>query len=350
MSDMLAKARVSFLAVAAALIVASSGAAARDTFVIGSWHGTAYPKYGDRFTHCSMNGRYVSGTYLMFRITRAGVFQIGLFKRSWSMRAGTRYTLSLSVDNGPAYIGTAVATSRYGVWMPLPSRRWMMQRLRWGRVLRIRSGRANLAYKLTGTALALKRLVHCVRSEIAVEAGRPRPIFNARINNPARAGRATASRSRTHLRLKATTLVANLFNKAGLSHFELLDPDAKPPSMKSYDVVWKGPGLIGGMRIVARGTRSDAQKIGAGLIAQDALICKGNFTSGIKSDRSAKAIGAVRLFTACQAAKSWNALYSILPMPKGGFVMIVQLASGGLNRLQDADERMFNALPAVLEK
>lgn len=191
-----------------------------------------------------------------------------------------------------------------------------------------------------------------------MESGRPRPAFVPRPHKPATAaaGRgagksgATGRAARADLRLKATTLVANLFNKAGLRNFELVDPDEKPRTMKDYDVVWKGPDLIGGMRIVGRGTRKDAQTLGAALIAQDALICKGQFSSGIKSDRSAKAIDAVRLFTACRTARSWNALYSILPQPKGGFVMIVQLASGGLDRLQDVDERMFNALPAVLKK
>jgi len=352
MSDLAATVRLSLTGALVAVILAPGQAAARETFQIGAWHGTAYPKYGDRFTHCSMNAPYRSGTYLMFRITRGGAFQMGLFKKGWSVRQGARYTLSLAVDHGPAYVGTAIATSSNGVWMRLPSRDWMLQRLRWGRTLRISSGRTNLAYRLTGTAVALQRLLHCVKSELAVEAGRPRPAFVARVRNPAgsNAGARSGTKSVAHMRLKATTLVANLFNKAGLSHFELVDPDAKPPSMKNYDVVWKGPGLLGGLRMVDRGTRTDAQKIGAALIAQDALVCKGQFSSGIKSDRSEKSAGAVRLFTACQTAKSWHALYSIHPRPKGGFVMIVQIARGALGRLREADERVFNALPAVLQK
>jgi hypothetical protein len=349
MTGMPARIHIALLSGLTAVLLTTGHAAARDSFRFGAWQGSAYPAYGDRFRHCTMSARYRGGSYLMFRITRLGGLQVGLLKPRWSMTRGSRFSMVVSVDGGPDYVGTAVATTHNGVWMRLPSRQWMMQRLRWGHVLRLNASGTTYSYRLTGTALAPQRLMHCVRSELAVEAGRPRPAFAARMPNPA-GSRAAAGGTSSRMRLKATTLVANLLNKAGLKDFELVDPDAKPAGMKDYDVVWKGPGVIGGLRIVGRGTQTDAQKLGAALIARDGLACKGKFSSGIKSDRSAKASGAVRLFSVCQTEKSWNALYSIQPLSKGGFVLIVQLALGDLGRLQDADERVFNALPAVLEK
>jgi len=339
----------------AALLLASGPAGAGDSFQLGAWHGRAYTRGGNIFNHCTMSASYQDGHALYFRITRTGGLQMGIYERSWSMTRGSTFPVSFTIDDGQAHRGTAIVTTRTGVWIILPDTRTMLERLRWGRVLRIYTTGTTFSYKLAGTAVALRRLLHCVESEIAVETGRPRPAFVARPNTATKtaagtgAGRGGRS-ARTELRLKATTMMANLFNKAGLKDFELVDPDEKPSSMKDYDVVWKGPGVIGGMRIVGQGTRTDVQKVGASLIAQEALVCKGQFRSGIKSDRSAKAIGAVRLFTACDAPTGWNALYSILPLPKRGFVMIAQYAQGGLARLQDVDERMFGALPDVIEK
>jgi len=339
----------------AAMLAASGPAAAGDSFQFGGWNGRAYTQGGNIFRHCTMKARYQGGNYLYFRITRTGGLQLGMFERAWSLTRGSTFGVSIAVDGGPAYHGTAYASNEQGVWIRLPDTRTMLERLRWGSVLRVYASGTTYTYKLTGTAVALRRLLHCVESEIAVETGRPRPAFVARPNattkTAAGTGAGTVGRSaRAEIRLKATTMMANLFNKAGLKDFELVDPDEKPASMKGYDVVWKGPGVVGGMRIVGQGTRTDVQKVGASLIAQEALVCKGQFRSGIKSDRSAKAIGAVRLFTACDAPTGWNALYSILPLPKRGFVLIAQYAQGGLARLQDVDERMFGALPAVIEK
>jgi hypothetical protein len=336
-------------ALVALLLVVATDVCARDQFVSGNWRGAAYPKQGGRFTHCVMHASYVSGTYLMFRIDRNGNLAMGLANVSWSLTPGARYALTYSIDYGPKHTGTAVAQTKHGVWIKLPSTRWMLNRLRVGKGLRIRSVGTSFAFRLTGTYVALERLFECTKTELALERGYNRnPFVGTRSRNPFAS---TKSENAAELaRLKATTIIANLFNRAGLSQFTILAPDKKPPALANYDVVWKGPGIIGGLRIVGPESGLPADKITALLITQDAGACKGRFTSGIKADKGENAEGSVRFFTACAAATSWRSLYSVYPMSKGGFVIIGQVAQAKNQQLQTIDDRMFESLPAVLRE
>lgn len=333
------------------VLLAAYSVEARDRFRSGQWDGGSYGHQSGRFTHCAMSAQYRGGTLLAFILTRSGGLQIGLINRSWSLTPGQTYTAVYAIDQAPARTVGAIVKSAQAVWFPVPSTRSMLNQLRRGRGLRLNVAGSRYGFRLTGTAIGLQRLLYCVKSELARERGVSLPPFGTPVRraNATRGGKMSAARA--ELRLRATTMVANMINRAGLRDARILTPEQAPKRMRGYDVVWRAPGVLGGLQIIPPKKHLTAERLTAALLASDAAACKGSFKSGIKTDALSKSSRTVRLFTDCQGLESWRSLYSIMPIPKGGgFVMVGQFAEAATEKLEETDRKIVEALPAVLQR
>lgn len=335
--------------IALCAVVAAGSADARGNFRAGGWTGLAVTDSSGRFSGCAMSARYRSGILLAFAIGREGRFRIALTNRNWNLQPGTTYATTLVVDRGALKRVAARAASRSIVRIYLPGTTSMVRQLQRGNRLLMNVGGTQYTFRLTGTAVGLQRLLYCVRYELALERGVRLPPFGTPVRraNATRGGKMSAARA--ELRLRATTMVANMINRAGLRNTRILAPEEAPKRMRGYDVVWRGPGVLGGLQIIPPTKHMTAERLTAALMASDAASCKGAFKSGLKTDALTKSSRAVRLFTDCRGLESWRSLYSILPIPKGGgYIMVGQFAEAATDTLEETDRRIVEALPAVL--
>lgn len=338
----------------AATVIAGT-AAASDSFQSDGWVGHAVRNEFARFESCRMYKPFASGLTLYIRLSRAGDVRIGIGDPFRPMMPATVHPTEYAIDGGfvDRATGTVRSSRTFRFAVPRERADIFLMRLRTGRTLRIRFDSRDYTFALTGVSLAVPRLRHCARAELARERGVRPPRFGKPPPAVARTRPAKRKRSatrRANLRLKATTMVANMINQSGLRNYRILDLDRVPKSLRHYDVVWRGPDVIGGLRFVTARRGLTATRLTAALLAGDAAACKGTFKSGLKSNNPAKSPQAVRAFTQCEGPDGWRALYSILPRPKGGFVLVRQVSIGRPEQLEDADRKIVEALPAVLSR
>src|SRR5262249_24089191 len=132
----------------------------------------------------------------------------------------------------------------------LPPSLTLFNQLKWGQVFRVYGQGVSFAFNLTGTAAALSKLADCVHARV----GGTNPYAPPPPPPPAPPSVSSAppsNRGATPQRERVMTLVANLFVQAGLSNMQMLSVEETPAALKNYDLVWKGPNLVGAAKYFA---------------------------------------------------------------------------------------------------
>ena len=149
----------------AALIAAAltAPAFAADNFTSGNWRGGAVFD-GAKFVQCNMWAPYINNWDLMFALTQAGDFRLGLrnqqLKMTWASLFGQKLAVRMQIDDNPVIIKAFTASSTTVASTSLAGLGWD-KALRSGKVLRVHTGSRVRRFPLAGIDPALSLLSAC---------------------------------------------------------------------------------------------------------------------------------------------------------------------------------------------
>jgi hypothetical protein len=143
---------------------AALGKSAGYDFKSGNWSGKAYTNDSDQvFTHCAMVGSYRNGITLVFSILSNSSISIGLHNKSWNVKAGSTFNITLSIDSIYAGSFNSYAIKPRLIRIDIGNNLILFNQLRRGRNLIISATKEKFEFALTGTNIALGKLLNCVR-------------------------------------------------------------------------------------------------------------------------------------------------------------------------------------------
>ena len=313
--------RILALAVVMAAFVAPAQA---ERFKVGSWVGKSYNDKSGQFVSCSMAATYKSGITMMFTITKAYEWGITLHKADWDLVTDRRVNAALLIDDYEPIVVQGVVTSRTTITAPLKNSNRVVNAMRRGYVMRIKTKDGVEEFSLKGTYNAIARLSKCVANQIAVS----RHVSDNAFAGAARdADRPAASRQGYERidKTTATIFVSNLMSSAGITGFEILPPSQN--ILKSFDVVWRRPdGIIGGFNGFRNVKHLNLDAEAARMMSGEAATCNSDLASGKKRAASKNGIEIRRIFVACRNSDfDFETHYTLVKTPGG---TIIQLAHG----------------------
>ena len=190
-------------------------------------------------------------------------------------------------------------------------------------------------FDLTGTSRAIVDLVDCVKAELAMERGEPRPMAAAPSPNDVSAPppappkpAALQPNLNADFELLATRIASNLLLQAKLPNARILDRGETPAGLRGRGVAWASDIGGGAVELLPAGAAQGAQQIASQLIDADATACKGDFFSGRSSELVDNTL-VTRTFTGCkEAAGTQSVRYFILHKEGAGYVVYALTASG----------------------
>jgi len=132
---------------------------------VGDWNGASYVDRAGAFSHCIMSAKYNSGITLYFLLFRNHDLFIGVSAPDWSLSPHSPYTMTMVIDGKTirSAPGTVLRYDTKRLWLDLGKDRKIRELLRRGLKLRLTQGERDYGFRLTGTAVALKRLEKCVQ-------------------------------------------------------------------------------------------------------------------------------------------------------------------------------------------
>ena len=334
--------------VVAAALFAASPTFGRDNFRSGSWGGAAYPEDGGPFSHCAMIASYKSGISMLFSIDRAYNFKIGFVSAAWSLRKGDAYDVTYFIDGSRPYVAKATAISESAVTIDIPDTTDLFRRFKSGYVLTVEAVGSRFKFNLDGTYVALNELLSCTARNTETAAGGAASGGSNPFGKAAPALPTQPATSSAEARVSATAFVANLLNRAGLSQYEIMTGAEIPDFLRIYDVVWKGTGVFGMLRIVGPGQYQSVDQLAAAVIAKDSSECKGAFATGSQTIPASQGLTLRQLFTACEGDNKLYLVRTLVPLRSGGFYEIVHAASGERRQIDSANSQIVKILPAVM--
>ena len=90
-------------------------------------------------------------------------------------------------------------------------------------------------------------------------------------------------------RARRWSFASNLLASAGITNYQLIDPAKNP--MPNFDVVWTyANGIIGAIVGYKDMGAVDLDEAANVVMADDAKVCKGDFASGKKIERTGEAV------------------------------------------------------------
>jgi hypothetical protein len=329
-----------------------SQAAHTQTFMVGSWSGSAQYDNTGRFSHCAVVTSYVSGIMLGFGVTRDFTFRMVASHEAWQMPVGSQYELVYQIDRYQPFYETAQAVTSNSVLVSFQNAEQLFDYLRKGHVLTIYSQGQSFVFDLKGSYRALTAVLDCTTDQIYLETARnnaPNPFDT----QPTQA--ATSAQMRqltTEQQTDITVFASNLLSQSGLAQFTLVAGHQIPEEYRSgFHVLWRAGGVIGGATFTSQDLGLGIEDIPSLIIARDSRACDGDFASGL-SDVSDSDLRSKRLFTACKERDGSllnAAYYATLPWP-GGWLTITHLTSTTREEASDADERAFMAASYLLNE
>jgi hypothetical protein len=291
-----------------------------------------------------------SGIALMFSLDRAYNLQIGFVSGAWTLRRGDAYNVTYYVDGSRPYAAKAVAVTGSAVSVDVPNTTELFRRFKSGYVLTVEAVGSRFQFNLDGTYAALNELLMCTTRNIEIAAGGAASGGSnpfARSAPPLPSQPATAS---AEARVTATAFIANLLNRAGLSLFEIMTGSEIPDVLRTYDVVWKGPGSFGMLSIVTPGRYQTVDQLASALIARDSNDCKGAFATGSQTLSASEGLTLRQLFTACEGDKKVYLVRTLVPLASSGFYEIVHAATGERRQIDSANNQIVKVLPVVMQR
>lgn len=139
---------------------ATAAAANVDQFSHGGWRGWAHIVEGE-FRHCVVSGGYSNDTTLSFFYDDAG-FKVAVRRPGWDLDPGGVYGVRVSINPGLSGRVPGVAARADSLLMPLSALDRPVRHMRRGYTLALEvDGFDRLTFDLTGTSVALQRLIAC---------------------------------------------------------------------------------------------------------------------------------------------------------------------------------------------
>ncbi len=361
------------LAVGLSVVMLSSTAQAYKINVAG-WKGGSYnSKSTGRFSHCVVSARYKRGDRLLLSINRKYVFSLGIADRRWNMRRGSKYSVTLRVDNRQSFQRTAVAVANNQLVIRINDRATFFKMVKAGRTLWVNANGLNRGYSLRGTSRALNATLRCVKRKLRFasnenfdqprEVDQPRNPIGSQDIEPVMPGEtATAPRKFAGLPPKrklqqkrrsqnalsdqaALIQTINLLSEAGISGYKLLEKN--PFKGAGYQVAWRySAGRRGALATFKNRKPDFVDTQTSKLLGSDAKVCKGKFASGFRKSDSSAAWSGRRLFTVCSGSSNGNDFainYSIGLQPSGIATIVATHISGvGLDNSETDDSEQID--------
>lgn len=321
----------------AALAPARAAQIPGSAFDLGSWSGAAYLSDADgSFSHCAISAQYQSGIVLLFAASSTR-WTMGLGNSAWHLQENTGYPISYYVDSDPPQAATATTISGSQVAIELPLDRGLLDRLRTGKQLYIKTASQLLPFPLTGTGAALDALGHCLASRASLPANNPfatasaAPAPASSTASTGNSATAPASGPTPASRAEAASVIDRILPAAGLKGYRYVTVQEAADALKTFDVLWAAGSVVGMVEIISKARSADSAEIANALAQIDKSGCEGQFGSGLMKDNVKGAPQTKRLFTACKrtdATHSSYVYYLIFPRSKGGYYALGTMALG----------------------
>jgi hypothetical protein len=278
--------RVGSLLVLCGLLGLASGAAEAKTqeFEAGSWFGAA--QYNDAsgvFELCYISGEYQSRISVFFQIDYDGQFHIAFEHPDWHLTVGEAYPVLVEVDSALAESYRAVAYAETGVDIGFETAGELLDILRYGQEMHVRTERDSFTFLLTGTKAALKQLQDCYDRNGRMQTA-ANPSAGGDSSNPfgtplgkEASSTAAASGDNATFRHDAVEIFEQIFADKQLSRFKLLHGADIPNWLRDSDLVWMTGSTYGSLRAdLGEVTPAEASSY---IAADDSKNCKGEVAS-----------------------------------------------------------------------
>ncbi|MGB6428881.1 MAG: hypothetical protein WBD76_11930 [Methyloceanibacter sp.] len=310
------------LLIAAAAPLASPASA----FTSGVWEGNPSFDEAGKLTDCTMTAQSDSGILLAFIISRDFDWGLVLYDDKWTLRVGSTTDVELRVDALPPMFSTGKIVDAHGILVPLENTDPVVEAMRHGEVLIVATELGKFSFRLTGTADGIVDLAGCVTEHLEAEkvmggATVPPIETKAPADGP-------DDENRLFTEEEALTFVSELLASAGITNYELIDPDENP--MPNFDVVWTYANGIVAALVGYKGMSAvDLDEATGVVIADDAKNCEGDFFSGKKVSEPAETVSVKRVFTTCRTdGKTVEIHYTLVKTESGHLIQIAHLNLG----------------------
>jgi hypothetical protein len=349
--------RVGSILVLCGLLGLASGVAEAKTqeFEAGSWFGAAqYNDDSGAFELCYISGEYQSRISVFFQIDYDGEFHIAFEHPDWKLTVGEAYPVLLEVDEALSESYRAVAYTETGVDIGFETVGELLDILRYGKEMHIRTERDNFTFLLTGTKAALKQLEDCYdrngRMQTAAnpsaggDASNPfgEPLGKEASSSPA------APADNASFRRNAVAVFEQIFADKQLSRFKLLHGADIPNWLQDTDLVWKTGSTYGSLRAdLGAVTPAEASSY---IAADDAKNCKGDVASAtvnatLKNGKVVRRV-AVSCIEEDRAVYTYYSIYQT-EAPAGTWI-ISHLTMKDRAGAKAADQAIFDLLDSML--
>ncbi len=331
---------------------ASASSAYRE-FRVGDWSVGAYRDNRTRqFSNCMATGQYRSGISLFVFVSRSLDWLLAFSHPDWRLSPGQKFPIQMNFDQRAPLHLQAEAISSNLVGVPMPATGPVVEAFRQSYVLRAFALGNRFEFNLTGTSRLLVEMVHCVRTELAIERGEPPPVLAqpaparppAQTPIPARRESSVSPHS-TEMQLLATRIASNLLLQAQLPNARLLAPSEVPSEFREVaadGVAFVSDAGLGLVRLIRSSDGNSSQMVASNLIASDATACKGEFASARSTSLVDNDV-VTRASVACrQSETGFSTNYYIVERRGFGFVVV-----GVLNA--DRDGAPGGARPGIGE-
>ena len=301
----------------------------------GPWTGGVFSSNGSqKFNTCIVSANYKSGIFLSIIVDRNYQWYLGFASPQWNLQTGQGLPVSMTFDSSIPWNGVAHAISPQAVSVAMAQNPALISAFRQSMKMMVAAAGQTFAFDLNGTSKAMIDLVDCVRTELAVEQGKPRAPAGTQPSYTAASPPAAAKPAdpppelKDDLELAATRIASNLLLQAKLPNAHILERTETPVGLRGRGVAWTSDIGAGAVELLPQGTAQGAQQIASQLIDADATVCKGDFFSGRSSELVDNTL-VTRTFTGCkEAAGTQSVRYFILHKEEAGYNVYALTTSG----------------------
>lgn len=231
-------------------------------FSSGDWYGGAYKNQDGSFSHCYIEAAYQSGITLAIGITSRYEINIVLNGPSWGLEKDDTYDVDLWVDRQNLGRHVATAADRTLLLITAGPRSDVLLSLRRGRQLRVVAAQETFYFSLTGSNIALGRVLECVDLAVAMSPSRKNPFA-------AKNHRNDASDPEENEHVVRALLVAS-----GMENPVLIDPRHLDNEGAAY--AWSSGSMFGAM-FAYDISETRAETLSNEVLANIAAECAGDY-------------------------------------------------------------------------